>query len=137
MDIFALFHTDKNAETAGVLRTIKAGDTSSQLRIARFGNPVFQKHFREIRDSYAQLIEKAKTAEEREALSLEVMIKSTARGILVGWDDGIQYKGEPLPYSVENAEKLLAIPDFYELVFNMSRENEAYLTSKLGDSAKN
>jgi hypothetical protein len=112
MDIFAQYATDPKAELEG--REVSWGGGITFL-IARAHNPKYtrmlaqqfeaHKHTLEQKDSDEQLA----TAEDR---SNKIMAYVMARSILLGWTGPVEYQGQPLPYSVANAEKLLLIKDF-------------------------
>lgn len=142
MDIFSLFHTDRNAEIAGVWRDTETPAGVLSLKIARFGNPTFQKRYRELQAEYADRLETVKASKDEaklEELSSEIMRKAVAV-LLVGWPDknDLSFKGEKIgKYSPEKAELLLQANGFFDLVFNLSKESDAYLVSRQAEAAKN
>lgn len=106
MDLFKTFKTDKSKEQDGVWFPL---DEQSKLRIARLNNPRYQAAIQKKGNRY-KLSAKVKAIPEDvwEGLMNEVI----AETILVDWD-GITDHGEPLPYSVENATRMLSeYPDF-------------------------
>ena len=58
------------------------------------------------------------------------MQEAMAETILLGWEN-LSYQGELLPYSKENAMKLLAIRSFRDDITRLSEQGSAYLLSEL------
>lgn len=114
MDVAKLFGTDKDAEQEGVW--IEFGSDGARVLIARQGNPRYQETIRRLRRPYANF----RAGQIPEAIALEIFRKVTAETVLLGWE-GITLDGKPLPYSYDNALKLITdYPDFHEMVTTAS-----------------
>lgn len=119
MDIFDAFATDPKLESEGAW--FPCGD--GKLLIARADNRRFGKLLN-------KLVEQNKPALDLEDdaaddLSEKLMGKAIANTILLGWA-GISYQKQPVTYSPEQAEKLLAHKDFRSFVMARARDIEGY-----------
>lgn len=96
------------------------------LIIARSNNDKFKKLFRTLSKPYQRDIEKGTLSDE---VSTEILCKSLAGTVLVGWDQD-KMPGN-FPYSVENATSLLYNdPDCRDFVMNVAREAENFFVSE-------
>lgn len=120
LDIFAKYATDTNAELNGTWRDIEGG---ARLLIARMNNNRYGKLLGKLFKVHQQVLES--DTDQADEVSDKVMIEVVAKTILLGWS-GLSYKGVPIEYSVENAEKLLAHAQFRQLVMSLANEVEAY-----------
>lgn len=120
MDVFETFAVDVGKETDGVWHDI--GD-KARLLVARSGNRKYARMLsREVQKHQRVLDVPGDAADEA---SDKIMIKVLANTILLNWEC-IQFKKHSMPYSVENAEILLAVKDFRSLVNKLSSDFEAY-----------
>lgn len=120
LDLFQEFATDTDAEVNGVKVPFK-GVT---FLIARAGNKKYGKLLSElVKKNQIALDLKDDAADE---LSDVLMAHVLAKTILVGWEGDLSYKGEALPYSVENAKKVLAHADFRAQVSRWADDREAF-----------
>lgn len=131
-DIHKLFATNATKEIHGVEHEIAP---SVFVTVARFNNKKFQSRLTELYADNKFLIE-SKT-EEGDEKSQEIHTQAMAEKILVGWKGDIGIKGEVLPYSVENAVKLLSIPDFKDKIFALSNQTANYRLEADKETAKN
>jgi hypothetical protein len=120
LDIFAKFATDESLEDNGTWFPI---GKSSKLLIARSGNRAYGR-------ALTKAVETNRVAldvgdESADAVSERIMIDVLANTILLGWEN-ISFKGEAMPYSVENAKKLLAVKDFRKQVVQFSENFESF-----------
>lgn len=106
MDIFKQFATDENSELNGVW--VPAGD--AEFLVARSGNREYGRELNRLVEQNRVLLD-SKT-DESDKTSESILVKVTAKTILLGWRGNVEYKGKKLDYSVENAEMLLAHKDF-------------------------
>lgn len=114
MDIAKVFGTDKDAEQEGVW--IEFGTDGARVLIARQGNERYNEVIRRLRRPYANF----RPGQIPEKVALEIFRKATAEAILLGWE-GITLDGKALPYTYDNALKLITdYPDFHEMVTNAS-----------------
>jgi hypothetical protein len=125
IDIFNDFATNSDSEVAGVWVPY-AGDV--EFLIARAGNKVYARNFLKLYQASRRVIEaKGPTAE---AKAEEINIETAAKGILLGWKGDLQFKGQPLPYSFENAKLLLGVADFRNWVREQSEDMAKYKVVK-------
>lgn len=130
LDIFSRFATDESLEENGAWRDIGDG---AKLLVARAGNRKFGKALaREVNKHQATLNLGDDAAD---AKSDEIMASVTAEAILLGWE-GVSFKGEELPYSFDNAKKLLGIKEFRKLVTRLSEELEAYKVKEVAEAGE-
>ncbi len=123
LDIFAKYATDESLENNGTWHEIGGG---AKLLIGRQGNKQYTK-------TLAKLVERDRKVldmndDAANARSDEIMTEVLAVSVLLGWE-GIEYKGKPLPYSVENAKMLLRHKDFRRDVVALS-ENIDHFRAK-------
>lgn len=137
MDIHALFATDESGvEISGVWR--QYGDV--EFLIARAGNKKYG-------DLLGELVTQNKPAldakgEEANKLSDRLLIEVMAKTILLGWrhrnpEKQVEWKGEPVAYSVSTAQEMLALKDFRRLVAGWSEDMDQYRLKKLEEQQKN
>lgn len=132
-DLFQIFAVDENLENTGTWQPI-AGDT--EFLIARTGNKAYGKVLTREFELHRRLMDLG--GEAAEAKSHEVMLDVLTQTVLLGWrtkqDDGsylptIQFKGEALTFSVENARKVIGTPEMKDLrrkVVQLSDDAETY-----------
>lgn len=130
LDIFSKYATDEGLENAGVWRQIAGG---VELLVARSGNPKYAKLLTKEVDKVRLVLDGED--ERADKVSNEIMVSVIAQTILLDWrtraEDGstvptIFAGGKDLPYSVENAKKLLALKDFRRQVAAFADEMDAY-----------
>lgn len=115
------FATDLDLEESGVW--IDIGD-GAQLKIARVGNPNYQKVIRRLRAPYRAQI-RNKTLHED--LQDDLVIKAFAEAILLDWKGLEDDNGKAIKYSQENAYQLMKdLKDFRALVGEIALEGEAF-----------
>lgn len=120
MDFKKEFGTNKALEEAGVWVDIGDG---AQLKIARAGSKKALKYSREVAKPYMAQITYGKLPDDvAERLAIEVL----AECILLDWKT-ISYDGKPLPYSKENALKLMTeSEDFRDMVSRIANERKTF-----------
>jgi hypothetical protein len=74
---------------------------------------------------------------EAEKRSDEIYVEVLSKTVLLGWKGTIMYKGEPMPYSRENAIKLLKLKDFRNRVIEVAGEFEHFKLVKDSEDEKN
>lgn len=120
MDIFDNFATDEKKELEGAWFPLSK---SARVLIARAGNENYVHVLRKKLE--ASGIDLGGTTKEDEQAAEIVFVDVMANTILLGWE-GLTFKGEPLPYSIENARKLLAVKDFRKKVSGFADNFEAF-----------
>ena len=120
LDIFAKYATDESLEANGTWREIGGG---AELLVARAGNKAYSKLLTKLVENSRKVLDL--NDDVADAKSDEIMVAVMANTVLLDWK-GISFKGEDLPYSVENAKKLLAIKDFRKVVSGFSEDLSAF-----------
>jgi len=130
MDVFKQFATDDAKENSGVWCDIGDG---ARLLVARAGNRAYARMLaRDVEKNQRALEAKTDAAAE---LNTQIMVDVMARTVLLNWE-GIQFKGQALPYSVDNAKMLLGVKDFRQLVNNLAGDFEAYRAAQETEQVK-
>lgn len=130
MDIGAL-RTDTALEEEGVWRDIGDG---ARLKIARLGNPAYKAEWEKRSKPYKRQIRNDSLPTEK---ANELLYQCLARAVLLDWD-GLDEDGQPVPYSRENAVRLLReIRDFRDLVVSLADDAEAYRREAIEDAEGN
>jgi len=131
LDLSAEFTRDSTAEVEGVWENI-GGD--AEILVAAWENPRYMQALRSIPRALRRRLEAGRVSPEEDRA---LMCKIVAETILLGWKN-IQFEGEDLPYSKENAEKvLLKLPRFYSLVIELAQEESRFLASEKEKTVKN
>lgn len=117
MDIFSAFGSDTSKEVNGVEIEIAP---DAFITVARSGNKKYGRILTKAFEANKYTIDRKDAAADAKAE--QIVIDAMAQAILVGWRGNIQFKGEPLSYSVENAKKLLAVKDFRIMVSKHAEE---------------
>lgn len=122
MDLSKQFRTSDALETDGVWFDL---DDTTKVKVARQGNKGYAKLVtREFEKNKRILDAKNDAADAKgEAIMIDVM----ARTILLDWE-GVEWEGAPLPYSLDNAKKVLALKDFRMVISAFAQDVEAYRT---------
>jgi len=131
LDLKKTYATDKEKEIEGVWEDFGDG---CRIKIARAGNPNYEKEFQ-------RLIKPHRKALRRNSLSndvaKELYAKCMARAIVLDWE-GLEEDGKDIPYSVENAERiLLQYPDLSQHIQEISESAETFRQELVEDSEKN
>lgn len=121
IDLFAEFATNTATEEAGAWVPY-SGDI--EFLIARSNNPTYARKLTKLFDRNRQILNtKGKAAEAKaEEITIEVMAES----LLLGWKGNFLWKGQPLPYSKENAKTILAVKDFRRWVQDKADDFERF-----------
>lgn len=125
MDVFAQFATDETKEADGVWVSLGREDDpkAPAILVARSGNKKYTKLItRQVEKHQRALDLKNDAADD---LSDQLMIEVMATTILLGWRN-IEFKGQSLTYSIDNAKMLLGVKDFRKLVARHSDDVESY-----------
>lgn len=112
MDFFTSYATDPKAELEGKEFDWGGGVT---LLIARAHNPKYTRILAKLYEAHKHTLDQKDTPEQlatAEDRSNKIMAETMSKSILLGWTGPVTYKGQPLPYSVANAEMLLQLKDF-------------------------
>lgn len=119
MDIFAEYAVDDRLENEGTW--MELGD--AKFLIARTGNKKYVRKLSKAVDRHTKLLSRKDDVADK--LSDEIMVSVIAETILLGWE-GVSFKGEKMPYTLENAKTLLAIKDFRRQIIELADDFDAY-----------
>jgi|SRR6185369_14449145 len=119
MDITKEFGTSIEKEKEGV--EVDIGGAT--LRIARTGSPEYNRLINKLFTANKRLLDLKNAAADE--LNEKLMAEVFAKTVLKGWD-GIEENGEPLPFTVENAQRLLMIKDFRALVVEKANDFQLF-----------
>jgi hypothetical protein len=131
MDIKKTFATDSDKEKEGAW--VEFGSECS-VKIARINNPNYVREFRRLTKVHKQAIRRGTLDEET---ADDILIEAMAKSIVTDWK-GLKEDGVEIPYSVENAIRLLKqYNDFREQVAEIASSIAAYQLEEDEDSEKN
>lgn len=130
MDLFRSYATDEDSENEGVWR--KLGDC--ELLIARDTNETFSNAVSKLYETNREALEVP--GKDSKELNRRIMAEAAAEGLLKNWRGKVTYDGQDLPYSRENAVKVLMIPDFMRAVRRMAAEEGQYRLHKESEMGK-
>jgi len=133
MNLRKRYESDPVAEVEGVWVEIDP-DAKARVKVARFNNPEHEKCLEKLRKPYRNMRSLPKSIGDK------IMNESMAEAILMGWENISLDGKKALPYSRENALKLLSDPemhDFRETVLSIALEAESYRKSSLEEAAGN
>lgn len=123
------YRTDADLKKQGVWIDLGGG---ARIRVASFDNEDFAAEFRRMIDPYQKMGQEVPDDEQQ-----RIMIHCTARYIILDWE-GIFDGEESLPYTVENAERLLTEIDFVrERVVSEARKFQNFRKQNAEAVAKN
>lgn len=118
-DVFAEYATDTALENEGTW--MELGE--AKFLIARSGNKNYTRQLTRAVERHKKLLDRKDDAADK--LSDEIMVNVLAETVLLGWE-GVAFKGEALPYSVDNAKKLLGIKDFRRQIMELADDFDAF-----------
>lgn len=133
MDILAKFATDKSKEVEGVRHPM---GPSAHIVVARWMNPAHAAANRAATAERELELELCTDEVRKADIYADIAAKAMAGTVLTGFS-GLQYGGESIEYSVENAHKLLQIRDFRDLVYQLAVERAHFAVKVAESSAKN
>jgi len=119
-DVKKLFGTDSTKEQEGVVHEMGEG---LKMRIARIGNPNYQKRFQALSKPHRRAIRRGTLADE---VAEKLLIQCLAETIVLGWE-GLEENGEEVPYSLENCVRILTdYPELRNYINDIANELEGY-----------
>lgn len=130
MDIFKKFATDADREINGTWVELE----DSKFKIARVGNRLHTRIMTALYKEHRVALE-SKDEAAAAATDEKLNVEAIAKGILLDWET-VEYQGEKLDYTTENAIKLLAHVDFRSFVMGHSRNFDLFKAHK-EEEAKN
>lgn len=130
-----MFNIDTNTveqEKKGVWKDYKG----SKFLIAHTNNPGFQKLYSRLQLPHRKAIDKGRLDPD---ISLDIIVKSLSKHVLLDWKDVVDNSGNSVPYSIESAEKVLRTnTEFREFVTEVSTDIGQFVEEErkeLGESA--
>lgn len=129
MDLDKTFGTDANLEETGVWIEL---DKTSSIKIARMGN-------KRSKEMATRLNKSAKIANKYSLNDVgeDDLTDIIAHTVIIDWK-GIKLKGQELPFSVENAKKVLKeYKDFRGLILELSTEMETFRKIEIEEGKEN
>lgn len=120
MDIFDTYATDENLERDGAWVELSP---TAKLKVARSNTAEYAKLLNKLADERRPELDLG--GDVAEQVSTEILVEVMAQTILRDWQ-GLTFKKVPMPYSVENAKKLLGVRDFRVRVAQISDERAHY-----------
>lgn len=143
MDVFKLWATNPQAEIKGKSFKKEFGGDATFI-VARKQNREYQRQLNAEWKAHEFTLQTAQAADATDAekdaaekLSFDLVGRVMARTILLGWDDKVEYDGQPLPYSIENAELLLSHKEFRARVDTVANDYRNFLLAQEEKDVKN
>jgi hypothetical protein len=134
MSIYHTFGTDKELEKNGVWMDV---DENTRFLIARIGTVgcAYDKLLKAATKPYRRAIENETIAPE---LVRKIITETFAKTALMDWRNVKDEEGNDIPFSKENAAKLLAdLPDLANDLLEFARDYQNYRKAQLEEDAKN
>lgn len=129
------FKNDENAVNNGVWCDIEGG--VARLLLSRWNNEAHQAYARAEKEKHAKVLEKEGSLEASKVWE-GITNRSLALHILKGWEGILDEDGNELPFTPENALKLVEeLPEFGSMIFELSTDVERYRLYKVEDAVKN
>ena len=100
-------------------------DTTTRIKVARYGNKKFKERLRRLMKPYSRMIDQGTMPDDK---ADELLVDAMANSILLDWE-GLELNGEKVQYSIDQAKAFLSDPelqDFRELVVSLSNDLEAF-----------
>ena len=147
--IFDDYETSLELERDGAWVTTSKG---YEFKIARIGgmNPQYSNYLIEqgkvIQSQIEALQDKAEEELNEKNIGLlndlsakmdEVMFEALARFIVKGWRNLYDREGKEIPYTVDNAIKLMQMSELYRELYPLAQRYSTFLVSNLEATAKN
>jgi hypothetical protein len=116
MDLSQTFATDVKLETEGVWKDLGEG---AELKVARIGNPAYNKEMQRLMKPYKHLVSRGALSED---VAQKILIEAMAKTILVDWK-GLKDGGKVIKYSTKAAiDMLTKYKDFRDLISTLAGE---------------
>lgn len=130
-DVKKLFGTDKTKEQEGVWHDL--GD-DLRMKIARIGNPNYQKRFQALSKPHRRAIRRGTLSDD---VAEKLMIQCLAETIVLDWE-GLEENGEPVPYSMDEAIRILTdYPELRNYINDIANELEGYQEEENKEAEEN
>lgn len=108
----------------------------TKLRIARSNNEKYRNYLRSLMKPYARQIQR--NTAESDAIAKELIIKATARYLLLDWEGIEDTEGNVVEYNEKTAiEYMTEYSDFYDLVSELSDDTAMFQAEEKAETIKN
>jgi hypothetical protein len=124
LNVFTEYATNEKAEIEGTI--MEVGE--AKLTIARIGNKKYSRKLSKLYERNRKLLERKD--DSADALSDKIMIDVLSETILLGWEGIDDEDGKPMPYSKENAVKLLGLKDFRKVIMELAGDDAEFKAHK-------
>lgn len=125
------FDTDTKKENEGVWEPLGPG---ARVLVARLGNKAYNEAFKNIPHGVRLQMEAGMIDDEH---AEELICNLLSQTVLLNWE-GVGEDGKELPYSPENAQKmLLKHKNFRNFIWTLASEQSRFRASEIANSAKN
>jgi len=132
-DVKKLFGTDTKKEQDGVWYDIAEG---LRMRIARIGNPNYQKRFQALSKPYRRAIRRGTLSDE---IAEKLLIQCMSETIVLDWE-GLEDEGKLVPYSKDAVVAILTkYPELRGYINDIANELEGFqedLTEEADENLK-
>lgn len=130
---FSEYVTSKELEEDGVWARLRKGD--AEVLVARAGNSKHEDLVRRLRKKHGRGF---RGDELPPAVEEEIATEAIARTILLDWKGIEDEDGEPIPYSTEEARRLLKLSrDFRLEIVSIATEMEMFRREETAEAEKN
>ena len=130
MDVKKAFRTNEKKEIEGIWIQL---DDKAAIKVARAGNPKFQRLFQKLTKPYRQAI---RTGSLSEDVARKILIECMAETILLDWK-GFEENGKEIKYSKEKSIEYLNIKDFRDFVAQCSEDFSLFKDEEDKQAEKN
>jgi len=119
-DVKKLFGTDSTKEQEGVWYDIAEG---LRMKIARIGNPLYQKRFQALSKPYRRSIRRGTLSDD---VAEKLLVQCLSETIVLDWE-GVEDEGMEIPYSKDAAVTLLTkYPELRNYINDIANELEGF-----------
>lgn len=132
MNLYKQFKTNEAAEVAGVWVPISG---TAKIKVARTGNPRHDACIKRLCTPY--LKPGMRVTDLSEETWKQITIEAMAEAILVDWEGITDDQDHTVPYSVEEAKKVLSLKDFLEFVSKIAVSMENFREARIAELEKN
>ena len=130
-DVRKLFGVDTKKEQEGVVHDMGEG---LKMRIARIGNPNYQKKFQTLSRPHRRALKRGTLADD---VAEQLLVQCLAETIVLDWE-GLEEGGKEIPYSLENAIRILTdYPELRSYVNDIANELEGYQAEEEEEDTEN
>lgn len=126
---------DTKKETQGVWFDIDV-TTGAKVKVARFGSSRYYQVYNQVLQRIAPNPQSL-TKEQQEKAVRKVVDETVAECVLLDWSNFVKLDGTELPYSKEEAIKLLSLDSFFDVILSFAQQSEQYHKYSVEEAVKN